>query len=89
MATGATLEQFFKEIPVRKLYKDLILAARLIGRRQGNEETLVEQVRAAFKANKDEYDDDKVREHKEAAVRALQNVYFAEAERWAKDKRKK
>jgi hypothetical protein len=83
-ATGAALDRVFKEVSVRKLYKDLLVMARYLGQRQGNEQALRGQVRAAFRANAGERDPARVAEHKEAAMRALSNCYFQEAERLAR-----
>lgn len=83
----SSLDKVFKEISVKKLYKDLFMIARLMGRRQGNEEALVGQVRQQFRMNMHETDEAKILQHKEAAMRALSNVYFQEAERLAKVKK--
>jgi len=85
----ASLEKVYKEVSVRKLYKDLMLLARYLGRRQGNESTLKEQVRQQFRMNMHETNEAKVHEHKEAAMRALGNIYFQEAERMARGSRPK
>jgi hypothetical protein len=83
-AVAGTLDRVFKEVSVRKLYKDLLVMARYLGQRQGNEKALRGQVRAAFRANAAERDPARVAEHKEAAMRALSNCYFQEAERLAR-----
>lgn len=83
----SSLGTVFKEYPVKKLYKDLMIMARFMGRRQGNESALVDQVRQQFRMNMHETDEAKITEHKEAAMRALSNVYFQEAERLARKKR--
>ncbi|WIA09385.1 hypothetical protein OEZ86_011973 [Tetradesmus obliquus] len=83
----SSLDKVFKEYPVKKLYKDLMMLARFMGRRQGNEATLVGQVREQFRMNMHETDEAKIRDQKEAAMRALSNVYFQEAERLARKKR--
>lgn len=79
------MDKLFKEVSVKKLYKDCLLLARFYGQRvrgvarslgsqrsqpptcdpmprpqQGNEKVLVNTVRAQFKANMREVDDDKV-----------------------------
>ncbi|KAF8073099.1 UXT-like protein [Scenedesmus sp. PABB004] len=84
----ANLKFVFKEASVKKLYKDLMMLARFMGRRQGNEGALVEQVRQQFRMNMHETDETKILAHKEAAMRALSNIYFQEAERLARKKRK-
>lgn len=83
-AAGTTLDRVFKEVSVRKLYKDLLVMARYLGQRQGNERVLREQVRGAFRANAAERDPARLAEQKEAAMRALSNCYFQEAERLAR-----
>jgi hypothetical protein len=83
-ATGVALDRVFKEVSVRKLYKDLLVMARYLGQRQGNEPVLRAQVRAAFRANAAERDPARLAEQKEAAMRALSNCYFQEAERLAR-----
>eukprot|EP00877_Chromochloris_zofingiensis_P007488 jgi/Chrzof1/2993/Cz12g07100.t1 len=85
----ATLDKVFKEVSVKKLYKDLMMLASYLGRRQGNEQTLKDQVRQQFRMNMYEDDEAKILQHKEAAMRALGNFYFQEAERMARDKTKR
>jgi len=79
-----TLDRVFKEVSVRKLYKDLLVMARYLGQRQGNEPVLRAQVRAAFRAHAEERDAARLADQKEAAMRALSNCYFQEAERLAR-----
>mmetsp|Transcript_26456 Transcript_26456/g.57723 ORF Transcript_26456/g.57723 Transcript_26456/m.57723 type:complete len:87 (+) Transcript_26456:184-444(+) len=83
------MDKLFKEVSVKKLYKDCILLARFMGQRQGNEKVLVSQVRSQFKSNMKEVDDDKIREQKEAAIRALHNLHLLEAERYVREKHPK
>jgi hypothetical protein len=83
-AVAGTLDRVFKEVSVRKLYKDLLVMARYLGQRQSNEAALRGQVRAAFRANAAEKDAARLAEQKEAAMRALSNCYFQEAERLAR-----
>ncbi|GBF90556.1 hypothetical protein Rsub_03127 [Raphidocelis subcapitata] len=86
LAKGTTLDKVFKEASVKKLFKDLLFLAQYVGRRQGNERVLKDQVRQQFKANMHETDEAKILEQKEAAMRALGNFYFQEAERLAREK---
>ncbi|KIY97383.1 hypothetical protein MNEG_10579 [Monoraphidium neglectum] len=62
----ATLDKVFKDASVKKLFKDLLILAQYVGRRQGNEAVLKEQVRQSFKANMHEVDDEKILQQKEA-----------------------
>ena len=62
--------------------------ARFLGQRQGNEKVLTNQIRVQFKANMREVDDDKLKEQKEAAIRALHNLHLLEAERFVKERGK-
>mmetsp|Transcript_21061 Transcript_21061/g.35909 ORF Transcript_21061/g.35909 Transcript_21061/m.35909 type:complete len:103 (-) Transcript_21061:1005-1313(-) len=80
------MHKMFKELSVKKLYKDLLLLARFYGQRQDNEKALVNSVRLQFKANMLEVDDAKIEQQKEAAIRALHNVHLHEAERYVKNK---
>ena len=73
---------------VIQLYKDCLLMARFLGQRQGNEKVLLNQIRVQFKANMKEVDDDKLKEQKEAAIRALHNLHLLEAERFVKERGK-
>ncbi|KAI8466984.1 MAG: hypothetical protein J3K34DRAFT_432083 [Monoraphidium minutum] len=82
----ATLDKVFKDASVKKLFKDLLILAQYVGQRQGNEKVLKEQVRQQFKANMYEVDEEKIIQQKEAAMRALGNFYFQEAERLAREK---
>ncbi|PNW73281.1 hypothetical protein CHLRE_14g626250v5 [Chlamydomonas reinhardtii] len=81
------MDKIFKEVSVKKLYKDCMFLAKYFGRRQGNEAVLMGQVRQQFKANMHELDDDKIREQKEAAIRALHNMHLLEADRYVRDKK--
>jgi hypothetical protein len=84
----ASMQQVFKDSSVKKLYKDLMRLAQYMGSRNGgNAGPLREQVRQAFKANMRELDEEKIVEQKEAALRALGNFYFSEAERLARDRK--
>ncbi|KAL6758818.1 hypothetical protein V8C86DRAFT_2585952 [Haematococcus lacustris] len=80
------MENLFRAVSVKKLYKDCLLMARFYGQRQGNEAALLRTVREQFKANRYEFDDAKIEEQKEAAIRALHNMSLMEAERYVKDK---
>uniref|UniRef100_A0A7S0VE14 Uncharacterized protein n=1 Tax=Polytomella parva TaxID=51329 RepID=A0A7S0VE14_9CHLO len=80
------MDKIFKEVPVRKLFKDCLMMAKYVGKKQGNEKVLLNMVRTQFKMNMAELDDDKVKEQKEAAVRALHNVYLVEADRYVRGK---
>ncbi|GIL80911.1 hypothetical protein Vretifemale_9891 [Volvox reticuliferus] len=42
------------------------------------------QVRQQFKANMQEVDDDKIKEQKEAAIRALHNLHLLEADKFVR-----
>eukprot|EP00850_Spirogloea_muscicola_P009735 SM000055S18269 [mRNA] locus=s55:406195:407231:+ [translate_table: standard] len=68
---------------VRRLYRDCLRLAEYLGSRQGNTTILVEQVRSQFKKNMHETDPNKIKEHKEAAVRGLSNFMYHEAARMA------
>ncbi len=80
--------QVYKEASAKKLYKDLLAMARYLGQRQGNEAALVGEVRQQFRMNMHEEDEAKVVQLKEAAIRALSNCYFQEAERLARSKKR-
>ncbi|GFH24344.1 predicted protein, partial [Haematococcus lacustris] len=54
-------------------------------KKQGNEAALLRTVREQFKANRYEFDDAKIEEQKEAAIRALHNMSLMEAERYVKE----
>jgi hypothetical protein len=54
----------------------------------GQEKVLLAQVRAQFKVNLKETDDGKIKEQKEAAIRALHNVHLLEADRYVREKNK-
>mmetsp|Transcript_25224 Transcript_25224/g.68545 ORF Transcript_25224/g.68545 Transcript_25224/m.68545 type:complete len:89 (+) Transcript_25224:16-282(+) len=87
--SGAT-EKLFKEVSVKKLYKDCILLARFYGQRSGNkDQSFANMVRQQFKANMNELDDEKIKEQKEAAIRGLHNMALLEAEKYAKNPGKK
>jgi len=53
----------------------------------GNEKALMATVRQQFKQNMKEVDDEKIKEQKEAAIRALHNLHLLEAERYVKSKK--
>lgn len=83
------MAQVFKDVSVKKLFKDLLRAAQYVGRRQGNEVMLQKHIRDQFRRNMSEREPETIQKHKEAALRALSNLYFQEAERLAKGKGKK
>ncbi|KAI3432687.1 hypothetical protein D9Q98_004230 [Chlorella vulgaris] len=70
---------------VLKLYRDCLRLADYISTQGGSRRVLREQVRQAFKKNKEESDPVKIEEQKEAAVRGLSNYMFHEAQRMAKE----
>ncbi|PRW61158.1 GTPase Der [Chlorella sorokiniana] len=76
-----------KEFTVIKLYRDCLRLADYISTQGGSRRVLRDQVRQAFKKNKDETDPQKIEEQKEAAVRGLSNYMFHEAQRLAKEER--
>lgn len=73
------------QFSVIKLYRDCMRLADYISTQSGNRQILRDQVRQAFKKNKDETDTEKIEEQKEAAVRGLSNYMFHEAQRLAKE----
>jgi hypothetical protein len=85
---GSVINPAIAQLSVKKLYKDLIVVARFIGQRNGNEEALKTQVRESFRANVSETDEAKIKKLKEDAMRALGNFYFQEAEKMARQYKK-
>lgn len=73
------------QFTVIKLYRDCLRLADYISTQGGNRRVLRDQVRQAFRKNKDETDPQKIEEQKEAAVRGLSNYMFHEAQRLAKE----
>ncbi|KAL4423768.1 hypothetical protein ABPG75_001069 [Micractinium tetrahymenae] len=71
--------------PPVQLYRDCLRLADYISTQGGNRRVLRDQVRQAFKKNKDETDPQRIEEQKEAAVRGLSNYMFHEAQRLAKE----
>ncbi|PSC70640.1 GTPase Der [Micractinium conductrix] len=64
---------------VIKLYRDCLRLADYISTQGGSRAILRDQVRQAFKKNKEETDPQKIEEQKEAAIRGLSNYMFHEA----------
>jgi hypothetical protein len=85
---GSVINPAIRELSVKKLYKDLIVVARFIGQRNGNEEVLKNQVRESFRAHREETDEARIKQLKEDAMRALGNFYFSEAEKMARKYKK-
>lgn len=74
-----------QQFTVVKLYRDLLRLADYVSLQTGNRHTLRKTVIDQFRRNAAETDPKKVEEHRQAAVRALNNYMFHEAQRLAKN----
>ena len=68
-----------------QLYRDCLRLVDYVSIRQGNRQTLRQQVRATFEANRNLSDPEAIEKAKEAAIRGLSNFFVHEAQALAKE----